>query len=130
MSRKPYIAKQPDSWYMQSRFYRLYMLRELTSVPVVLASLNLLCGLAALAGHPHAWMAWLAAQHNPVMIFFNLLAVAAAVFNSKTWFEAIPKAMPIQKGEKFLPAQTLIRGAWGAFAGIFVVLAVLVIILA
>lgn len=130
MSRKPYIAKQPDDWYMKSRFFRLYMLRELTSVPVVLAALNLFAGVAALASSPHAWAAWLIAQQNPVMIVFNLLAIAAALFNSKTWFEAIPKAMPIQKGEKFVPAQTLIRGAWAALAGVFVLLALIVIILA
>lgn len=130
MSRKPYIAKQPDNWYMQSRFYRLYMLRELTSVPVALAALNLFCAIAALAGSPESWAGWIAAQKNPVLIIINLLAIAAALFNTKTWFEAVPKAMPIQKGEKFVPEALLIRASWGVFAGIFFLLAVLVIIFA
>ena len=42
MSRKPYVAKQSANWYLQNRFFKLYMLRELTSVPVALAALNLL----------------------------------------------------------------------------------------
>ena len=37
MSRKPYVAKQSANWYLQNRFFKLYMLRELTSVPVALA---------------------------------------------------------------------------------------------
>lgn len=130
MSRKPYIAKQPDDWYMKSRFLRLYMLRELTSVPVAIAALNLFVGIVALAGSPDAWISWVVAQRNPVLIIFNLLAVAAALFNSKTWFEAVPKAMPIQKGEKFVPAQVLIRASWGVLAGIFAVLLIIVIALA
>ena len=52
MSRKPYVHQQPDNWYMQSRFYKIYMLRELTSVPVTLAALNLFWAIAALAGSP------------------------------------------------------------------------------
>lgn len=130
MSRKPYLAKQADNWYMQSRFFKIYMLRELTSVPVVLAALNLFCGIAALAGSPENWMHWVAAQKNPVLIFFNLLAIAAAVFNSLKWFEAMPKAVRIQKGEKFVDDKLLIRGSWAAFAGVFVLLALLVMILA
>lgn len=130
MSRKPYTAGQPANWYMHNRFFKLYMLRELTSVPVALAALNLFCGLAALAGSPEAWAGWIALQRNPLVVLFNLLAVAAACFNSKTWFEAVPKAMPIQKGEKFVPAQVLIKASWGVFAAVFAVLVLLVAVLA
>ena len=130
MSRKPYVAKQSANWYLQNRFFKLYMLRELTSVPVALAALNLFWGLAALAGSTEAWASWAGAQTHPLMVIFNLIAIAAACFNSKTWFEAIPKAMPIQKGETFVPAQKLIRAAWGAFIAVFVLLVLTVLIFA
>ncbi|MCQ9325436.1 MULTISPECIES: hypothetical protein [Neisseria] len=130
MSRKPYTAKQPANWYMQNRFFKLYMLRELTSVPVAFAALNLFCGLASLAGSFDAWAGWVEMQTSPLVVLFNLLAVAAACFNSKTWFEAVPKAMPIQKGEKFVPAAVLVKASWGAFAAVFVVLVLLVAVLA
>lgn len=129
MSRKPYIAKQQDDWYMKHRFLRFYMLREMTCVPVGIAALNLFCGLYALATSPHNWAGWVIAQQNPVLIIFNLLAIAAALYNSKTWFETIPRAMPIQKGEKFIPAQTVVRAAWMALWAIFAILALIVIIL-
>lgn len=130
MSRKPYVAKQPADWYMHNRFFKLYMLRELTSVPVALAALNLFYGLAALAGSPESWAGWIEMQQHPLMVLFNLLAIAAACFNSKTWFEAVPKAMPIQKGEKFVPAKVLVRASWGAFAAVFAALVLLVLICA
>ncbi|WP_373779956.1 hypothetical protein [Neisseria dentiae] len=130
MSRKPYTAKQPAGWYWQNRFFKLYMLRELTSVPVALAALNLFAGLACLSGSSDAWAAWINVQKHPLMLIFNLFAIAAAGFNSKTWFEAVPKAMPIQKGEKFVPAAVLVKASWGAFAAVFVVLVLLVAVLA
>ena len=102
----------------------------LTSVPVALAALNLFWGLAALAGSAEAWASWAGAQTHPLMVIFNLIAIAAACFNSKTWFEAIPKAMPIQKGETFVPAQKLIGAAWVAFAVVFVLLVLTVLIFA
>ncbi len=130
MSRKPYVAKQSANWYLQNRFFKLYMLRELTSVPVALAALNLCWGLVALTGSPEAWAGWVGAQRHPLMLALNLLAIVAACFNSKTWFEAVPKAMPIQRGEKFVPAALLVRASWGVFAAVFVVLLVTVIICA
>lgn len=130
MSRKPYVHQQPDNWYMQSRFYKIYMLRELTSVPVTLAALNLFWAIAALAGSPEQWMNWVSWQKNPLFVLVNLLAIVAAAFNSKTWFEAMPKAMRIQKGEKFLDDKLMIMGAWGAFAGVFIILAIIVAVLA
>lgn len=130
MSRKPYIHQQPDNWYTQSTFYKLYMLRELTAVPTALAALNLFWGIAALAGSLESWQHWIAFQKHPLMIVFNLIVIVSSLYNSKTWFEAIPKAMPIQRGTKFVPAGILIKGAWATFGAIFVALAVITVLLA
>lgn len=128
--RKPYHHRQPDNWYTQNTFFKLYMLRELTSVTTALAALNLFWGIAALAGSFDSWMSWIRFQTNPFIILINLIAVVASLYNSKTWFEAIPKAMPIQRGTKFVPASVLIKGAWGAFAGILIVLVIFTILVA
>lgn len=128
MARKPYIHQQPANWYKQNTFYKLYMLRELTAVTTTLAALNLFWGIAALSGSLEQWQTWIAFQKNPLIILINLVVVAASLFNSKTWFEAIPKAMPIQQGTKFVPEQTLIKGAWSIFCGIFIILTVITII--
>ena len=102
MARKPYIHKQPDGWYKKNSFYIWYMLREATSLTTAITALNLFYGIACLAG------------------------IAGALLNSKTWFEAMPKAIRIQRGEKFLPDNVLIRGAWGAWGGVLVILLIIV----
>lgn len=128
--RKPYQARQSPRWYLGNRFFKRYMLRELTSVPVALAALNLFWGLAALAGSAEAWGGWMAAQRHPLLLLLNIVAIAAALFNSKTWFEAVPKAMPIQRGEHFVPARVLVRASWAALGIVFAVLLLAVVWLA
>lgn len=122
MARKPYIAKQPSNWYMQSTFYKKYMLRELTCVPVILASLNLFWCIAALATSPEAWESWMAFQRNPIVVVFNIFAIIAALFNTVEWFAAMPKAMPIQVGETFVEDKKMIAGSWVAFVIISVII--------
>ncbi|MBV7435001.1 fumarate reductase subunit C [Cardiobacteriaceae bacterium TAE3-ERU3] len=131
MKRKPYKKPQPANWYMENTFFKVYMLRELTSVPVALAALNLFWGIAALARPTiDAWHSWLALQTSPLFIIFNIIAIIAALFNSVKWFEAMPKAIRIQKGEKFVPDNLMIMGNWVTFAGISVVMLIVFILLA
>lgn len=131
MKRKPYQKQQPANWYMANTFFKVYMLRELTSVPVALAALNLFWGIAALAQPTiDCWQGWLAWQTNPLFIIFNIIAIIAALFNSVKWFEAMPKAIRIQKGDKFVPDNLMIMGNWVTFAGISVVMLIVFILLA
>lgn len=130
MARKPFVKKQAKDWYKENPFYIVYLLRELTSIPVALAALNLFWGLATLAGSPEAWMSWCAFQRNPIILLLNLVAIVAATYNSLEWFKAMPKAFRIQRGTQFIPDKFLILGSWGAFAGIFLILLIICIALA
>lgn len=130
MARKPYHAKQANDWYLKNTFFKFYMLRELTSVPVAIAALNLFWGIAALAGSLQAWQSWIEFQRHPLVLVINLIAIVAAWYNSLKWFEAMPKAMRIQRGTKFVADKIMITGSWIVFAGIFVVLAIIVAVFA
>ncbi|WP_019673441.1 hypothetical protein [Psychrobacter lutiphocae] len=116
MARKPYITKQSDNWYTQTPFYKKYMLRELTCIPVMLAALNFFWCIAALASSADAWTTWINFQRNPIVVVLNLIAIVAALFNTVEWFKAMPKAMPIQVGERFVEDSKMITGSWIAFA--------------
>ena len=126
MARKPYVTKQPNNWYLKTPYYKKYMLRELTCIPVMLAALNFFWCIAALASSPDAWATWINFQQNPIVVILNLIAVVAALFNTVEWFKAMPKAMPIQVGEKFVEDKKMIAGSWVAFAVVsIIVLAVI-----
>lgn len=130
MARKPYQKAQPNNWYMSNTFFKIYMLRELTSVPVALAALNLFWGIAALANSLECWQTWLHFQLNPIVIILNIIAIIAALFNSVKWFEAMPKAIRIQRGDKFVPDKLMIMSNWVAFAVISIVMLIVFILLA
>ncbi len=126
-TRKPYIKQQPANWYRQNRFFSLYMLRELTAIPVALEAMNLFWGLASLAKELPQWQQWITFQTQPLMIVFHLIVIIASLYNSATWFSAMPKAIRIQQGEKFVPDGLLIGGSWATLVGILVILIGLVV---
>ncbi len=130
MARKPYVAKQASNWYMQNTFYKKYMLRELTCLPVILVALNLFWGIGALASSLESWQHWIAFQRHPVSILFNLIALIAALLNTIEWFKAMPKAMRIQVGEKFLDDKKMILGSWAVFATLTLIMLIIVVSMA
>lgn len=111
-SRKPYIHSQPANWYQHNRFFKRYMLRELTAVPVALEAVNLFWGLYSLASNLPHWQQWVSVQASFLMVIFHLLVIIAALYNSYTWFAAMPKAVRLQSGEKFVSDKLLIGASW------------------
>ena len=81
-------------WWLKNPFYVRYMLRESTSVFVGIYAIVLLAGLLALVSGEAAYNAWLAAMTNPLAIVFHLVALAAAIYHTITWFAVAPKVMP------------------------------------
>lgn len=110
--RKPYVRPMPSTWWKSLPFYRFYMLREGTALPAVWFSIILICGLFSLKHGPESWEGFVAFLRNPIVVILNLIALAAALLHTKTWFELAPKASNIIiKSEKLKP-EPVIRGLW------------------
>ncbi|EMH4163987.1 fumarate reductase subunit FrdC [Pluralibacter gergoviae] len=111
--RKPYVRPMTSTWWKKLPFYRFYMVREGTAVPAVWFSIILLCGLFSLKHGPESWANFVGFLQNPVVVIINVIALAAALLHTKTWFELAPKAANIiVKGEKMGP-EPVIKGLWG-----------------
>ena len=122
MARKSYQELQPSNWYMRLGYYKKYMLRELTAIPTALAALNLFWGIGSLAGSLESFKSWCSFNSSAIMVIFNLIVIVAAVFNSNEWFKAIPAAIRIQVGTKFVEESTWKKITWGIFGGVFLIL--------
>ena len=110
--RKPYVRPMPSTWWKSLPFYRFYMLREGTALPAVWFSIILICGLFSLKHGPESWEGFVTFLRNPIMVILNLIALAAALLHTKTWFELAPKASNIIiKSEKLKP-EPVISGLW------------------
>lgn len=124
--RKPYVRPVTPDWWQRLAFYRFYMLREATALPAVWFSLLLIHGIYRLKAGPEGWEAFVQLLQNPLVMALNLIALAAALLHSKTWFELAPKAATlIVKGEKLKPAP-LVALLWG----VMVVLSLAILLLA
>lgn len=126
MSRRPYVREvPPTSWYFRMPRYMRYMAREVTSIFIGIYTAILLCGLANLAAGEQQWNAFVVTLQTPLSIVFHSLALAFALYNSFTWFNVAPKALPLQFGEDMAP-DSVVRNAHYA---IWIVLSLVVLFL-
>lgn len=118
MSRRPYVrAMSKTTWYMRNGRYKVYMLREMTSLLVGFYTFLTIFALAALsANSPQAWNSFLASQQNQAMVVFHALALLYfLMYQTFPWFKLAPKAMPVQIGEKKLPGSYIVIGHYIAW---------------
>lgn len=110
--RKPYRQPQPANWWLQNRFFTLYMLREATAVCVAMYSVLFLVGLYCLTQGEQAWNSWLQALAHPIALGFHGLTLLAVLYHALTWFRLAPKIMVVRLGERVLPEKVMLWGQW------------------
>lgn len=129
MSRKPYNPPVPLGWWLEKPFYIAYMLREMTSFFVLTYSATLIVGLWRLSMGPEAWAGFVSVLTSPVMVVYQVVALAFAIYHTITWFAVTPRTTPIMIGEDFVPPAPIIIGqyvVWAAVSVFVVVLAAMV----
>lgn len=117
MNAKPYKREiQKSTWYLGRRRDILHMLSEISSLFIGIYAIVLLWGLTALADGPGAYQLFLQQLANPLSLGFHWLALAFAMYNSISWFNLTPKAMPVQLGENFVPGYLIVAAHYVAWA--------------
>ena len=102
----PYQPAMPRTWWLQHRYFRLYMLREATVLPLLFFIGCVCYGLYCLRLGDTQWLIWLDFMTRPWVLLLNLLAFVASLFHAKTFFELFPRVMPLA------PAGLMIAGQW------------------
>lgn len=110
--RNAYHRPVAGNWWRETPFYRFYMLREGTALPALFFSIELIFGLYALKQGPESWAHLVSILQNPIMILLNIVALAAALLHTKTWFDLAPKASIIIIGDEKLGPGPLVKGLW------------------
>lgn len=115
-NRKPYVREMKRIWWKDSSFYRFYMIREATVLPLIFFTICLTFGLGSLVKGPEAWQSWLNFMANPVVILLNILALAGSLFHAFTYFNMMPQVMPIRIKGKKLDKKIIILAQWAVVA--------------
>jgi len=105
-ARKPYQSELSRWWWLKQRYYRLYMLREATVLPLLFFIGCLLYSLYCLTQGAAHWQSFQLFMQQGWVIALNLLAFAASLFHAKTFFALFPRVMPLA------PAALMISGQW------------------
>lgn len=125
-NRKPYVREMKRTWWKDHPFYRMYMLREATVLPLIFFTLCLTFGLGSLVLGEAAWNSWLSFMANPVVVAINIVALAGSLFHAQTFFSMMPQVMPIRIGGKLLDKKVIVLAQWAAVAVISAVIMFLV----
>lgn len=125
-NRKPYVREMNATWWQKSNFYRMYMLREATVLPIIFFTLFLTFGLGSLVKGPESWEAWLAFMANPVVVAINVVALAGSLFHAHTFFNMFPQVMPIRLKGKKVDTKIIVLGQWAAVAAISLIVLIIV----
>ena len=111
---RPYVRPM-RGWWRRNPFFIRYMVREATAVAVAIYAIVLTTGVVRLAQGEAAWNGWLEALRSPWSLVMHVALLVAMIVHAKSWFEIMPKTMPmILIGGRRLAAATITRTGWGA----------------
>lgn len=91
------------TWFMRTTAYRLFMIREFTSVFLAGYLIFLLVLLARVGEGPQPFDSLLVTLRSPISIILHVLVLLAALYHAVTWFNLTPRIMPVRLGEERLP---------------------------
>ena len=107
---KPYTPTMPRNWWNANSAFRLFMLRELSSVFVALFVLELLCFVSQVGRGEDATDQFLERLRDPLFMLWHAIVLGFALLHSITWFNLTPKVMVIRRGEERVP-DVLVAGS-------------------
>ena len=98
-----YRPKVSVYWWLGEWHYLKFILRELSSVFVAIAVIEMLMLFCAMEQGPEAYERYLSDMRNPVVVVLNVIGLFFVLFHTITWFNLAPSAMPVRLGGKRVP---------------------------
>jgi fumarate reductase subunit C len=102
-------------WWRRDPFFVRYMMREATALAVAVYAIVLLVGVVRLSQGEAAWNGYLGALRSPWMLLLSLTLLVAMIYHAWSWFDIMPKTMPMLfVGNRRVAAATISRIGWAA----------------
>jgi succinate dehydrogenase subunit C len=102
-------------WWLEKPAYFLFILRELTCLPVAWFAVYLLLLIKAVVDGPLAYQQFMAWSATPWMILLNVVSFALLLFHAITFFIAAPQALVVHLGRTRVPGQLVLLGHYAAW---------------
>jgi fumarate reductase subunit C len=114
--------RQPFDWWLRRRNYLLYIIRELTALPVALFWVLFLVELSRMRdGSGYQPFG------GPLFVAVSLVCLAAALWHSYTFLTLAGLIMRIPLGDRTVPPRAIVGAAFSGFVVVTAVVAALLI---
>ena len=117
-----YKPKMSPIWWLKSRRYFMFMMRELSSVFVAAFALLFLYQLFLLTKGPEVYAAFQRSLMTPKFIAFYAIAFVFSVYHTITWLGVVGRIQVLRFGDFTVPPKLMTAST---FIGFFFVSAVI-----
>ena len=124
----PLPRTKSNGWWNRRWPYRIFLLREFSAFAVALYMVLLLLLVSQVREGESAFADYLDVLKNPLLWIIHALILGFALLHTATWFQAMPKGLPLKIGGWRVPPAQLIAGNYVIWAIVsLVVLAVFLV---
>jgi fumarate reductase subunit C len=104
----PFPRRRSNRWYLETWPYRVFMLRELSAIFLAVYTVLLLVLVTRLHEGPGPFADYLDMLESAPLIAVHVVVLAFALLHTVTWFAAVPKGLPLRRGEEPVPPRLVI----------------------
>ena len=125
----PKLYRRPMSfwWWLGSRAYFSFIVRELTCLFVGAYALLTLWHVRAVGEGPGAYEAFNRWLSTPTGVAFNVLAFLFVLYHAVTWFRLVPTTMVVRLGEQRVSDRIIAGTFFAGWAVVSLVIASLIL---
>lgn len=111
---RTYRPKVPATWWLRNRRYFGYMMRELSSLFVLVYAL-LFLGQLLLVGDAAAYASYRAVLQSPLFLGFAALTLGFVLYHAVTWWSLNANVLQVRVRGRLLPPPLLFAGGMVAW---------------
>jgi len=121
----PYPRQHSKTWFLKRAPYVLFVLRELSAVFMAGYVVLVLVLVTKLHDGKGAYRSFEHTLKSPGLVIFTSVALLFALLHTATWFQAVPKALPVRRGEYKVPPPLLIGAHYVAMIAVSAIVLVI-----
>ncbi len=119
----PYPRQHSNAWWLKRRPYTAFMVREWSAVFLAGYVVLLLLLVMKVQDGGKSYEDYVDFLQSPPLLAFHVVALLFALLHTVTWFAAVPKGLPLRRGENLVPPALMIGGNYVAWAVVSAVVA-------
>ena len=113
-----YKPKMSPTWWLKSRRYFMFMMRELSSVFVLAFVLLLLYQLFLLTKGPEAYAAFQSSLMTPKFLVFYAVALLFSLYHTVTWLGVVGRIQVLRFGDFAVPPKMMTASTFVGFIAV------------